>query len=95
MKLKDFGFGSCILSTQQRQAGSPCAYITSTKNQCSKSAVVKINTAKLTNRFWDWQRKGLKLPGDFESNISEPAEDSIRFAFVCSQRRRNILLQTK
>lgn len=58
LKDLDFGSDSGILLTEHSGRRPLCLNMdTSTKNQCCKTAVVKINTAKYTCRVWGWQKK--------------------------------------
>lgn len=62
----DFGSGSSILLTEH--SGRQLLDLdmdTSTKSQCCKTAVLKINTAKYTCRVWYWQKKNLKTSWKF------------------------------
>lgn len=80
---------SCSLSNQ---AGSSYASLW--------LPVLKTNTAKL--ELWKStlqnilagceidNKKGSKLPGNFGSNTTEPAEDRIRYAFLCSLEKRRL-----
>lgn len=58
LKDLDFGSGSSILLTEHSDRQPLCLdMVTSTKNQCCKTAVVKINIATYTCRVWHWREK--------------------------------------